>query len=735
MRETGELVKRLVGDKNVALQYVGVARVLLGRLISHLGTGVSGAQRFVLRDGTVIRAMRAGSQNIVEINVSGRKVCDPIHLIFLHGFLLKFTAPIVDDLVTLVMRPIEDPIEYFKQYTKSAADFDADYEMDSDAWGSAVVDRCGNKGPWYDPEPVAGDVNWYSDSLGPNYTLSWVGPKNRYFPRSIISNFSSPSGAFAGLSANLYYGGKQLAIAPGSVIGAAFHLTPAAGNSAAELRIRVATYVTRLQFKLYEALLPEDATTPKDPEAPSGVLQYPWVDKNGANADALTWTLMHTVNLDTDYKINTGVFFSQDASKVCFVAYGLAGARRLFNNYFYSDSKAFTVDFLTAAQAVVAVPNVEIDEDPATGDTITVLSSSIVSCSEVYDQEYPNDPILGAAASRTRAAIKYYTISMRQLTNDVNFFGYQPPTDVMLRFKGQFPLAVDFDAFGTPVVISADIELDPTSLEATRNGHGVSWDTGFSSSPPAPDPGPQCPLINLNLPAAGSTLGVYPVIPNVQQFEYDDVDARSGLTPVIAAANPTESISTFAYRVKYDLKVDGSLPIKLTEFKDRGRTKQYRSVMDVPRSSQLDIVLELLSDTWTGDLINRFARIQAMDLRKKLVLVYGWKNITNTTSEFQARLWDDGAEYLSNTAPFNFVSSTQAGTFHPTFSPITPTDPQLPTAPAGHLGVLPENHYLVFLQQGQVKLLRLKSDGTVVDFHSETKVPVDNDSIESIKTI
>lgn len=64
------LVKRYKGDREAAQQYLPVARTLLGRMLSYLGPGISGARRWVLPNGVVIRTLMAGNVPMVEIDVT-----------------------------------------------------------------------------------------------------------------------------------------------------------------------------------------------------------------------------------------------------------------------------------------------------------------------------------------------------------------------------------------------------------------------------------------------------------------------------------------------------------------------------------------------------------------------------------------------------------------------------------------------------------------------------------------
>ncbi|ULQ47396.1 hypothetical protein JN531_003725 [Flagellatimonas centrodinii] len=64
------LVKRYKGDREAAQQYLPVARTLLGRMLAYLGPGISGARRWVLPNGVVIRTLMAGNVPMVEIDVT-----------------------------------------------------------------------------------------------------------------------------------------------------------------------------------------------------------------------------------------------------------------------------------------------------------------------------------------------------------------------------------------------------------------------------------------------------------------------------------------------------------------------------------------------------------------------------------------------------------------------------------------------------------------------------------------
>lgn len=66
MRRTGEIVKRYSGDEEAAKQYLGVARVLLGRMKSYLA-GAYGSREWRLADGTVIVTKSIPSGDLVSI--------------------------------------------------------------------------------------------------------------------------------------------------------------------------------------------------------------------------------------------------------------------------------------------------------------------------------------------------------------------------------------------------------------------------------------------------------------------------------------------------------------------------------------------------------------------------------------------------------------------------------------------------------------------------------------------
>lgn len=69
MRQTGEVVKRYAGDEDAAKQYLGIARVLLGRMKAYLA-GAHGSKVWNLPDGTVIVTKSIPSGDLVEILVN-----------------------------------------------------------------------------------------------------------------------------------------------------------------------------------------------------------------------------------------------------------------------------------------------------------------------------------------------------------------------------------------------------------------------------------------------------------------------------------------------------------------------------------------------------------------------------------------------------------------------------------------------------------------------------------------
>jgi hypothetical protein len=185
MRHIGHLQKRIAGDRDLANRYLGLARVLLGRMNQSL-SGANGARTWRLLDGAEIRTVQSGAISIVEIDVT--KVigggCDPIPQVRLTGFIMTPRQS------RLVIRPLAmlSPIDNaFLQDKEKKYQF---WSLNKETKPAAIprkdakfyqwrpIDTCNRIVKWYNAHLESGNVDW----RGPRgIMLSWMGVPGRYF--------------------------------------------------------------------------------------------------------------------------------------------------------------------------------------------------------------------------------------------------------------------------------------------------------------------------------------------------------------------------------------------------------------------------------------------------------------------------------------------------------------------------------------------------------------------------
>lgn len=473
MREIQPVRFRLLGgDDLLAAQYESLSRTLLGRMKAYLD-GAAGFKQWQLKDGVRIRTLSGPAGDIVEIDVSqAGGGCTPLPTPFLHGFFTLpdsrvanydlyydlFATPLPSgpwkrevlfaiDSTSLdrrqILFPLPKPTTGYRLFTDKFVDKDLDKIADGIDYTSVKLllrDTCDHTRPWYREEPplVAGELNWFNESMGLKSVLSWHGPKqHRYWSMSAdaMNWFNGYPGSPAGRAATtdahivpprdydtgaiigntpeiyfwfnkaLFYGGFHYADAPGPVSGACFAKKPRSTNSP--------DMVTVLRVAVFD--FPTGNLTIYDSE-PTGTPDF---DNLQAGPKSFTWTQQYQVQATSQWNLPkptrgtalmTPTFFNASGTKLCFTV-------REYMSFNYPNPCAIAFDYYPNGVnfielGIVAPPNFEFFRNTAVleidvaAKTLTIAQGStgttVDSCPYRYgcvsDGQYqPNFTCYGAS--------------------------------------------------------------------------------------------------------------------------------------------------------------------------------------------------------------------------------------------------------------------------------------------------------------------------------------------------
>jgi hypothetical protein len=492
MKAIGPLLVATSGDRQVALDRLGLARSCLGRMKAYLG-GSDGAKTWRFSDGTVIRTRVAGANEIVNIDVRGVAAgCDPLDLDFLQGFFYSVT-PKFGEATSFVAAPSKDE-PGFDLWSDKRTTISEDPKKVSRGYKLAVVDACKNVGPWYE-QIVSGRLNWYSKELGLRWMISWRGPPSRYFffPDQINTTGSNIETLLTNqLGSALFYGGFVLTTleSDAKILGAAVEVV------GEEKHLLVAQYVNLTRFKIRRSSpLPKRIIFSK----------LKRLQKAELKGLPLTWTDVCEIDVPAvrgfvsaawPRQLLSPVLFSQDATKVAFTSRG-----------------GITSIIDPDGNSLIIAPH-ELNASTATLDgQVTVIQTEIIERAENrkhYKDFLPEETICSFLAEYTThssdgehaqthqvGAVKGRTLSYTLSPSiSVTPTGSLSEPLRAASYDIRWPVAIDFDHNNIPVVMESKIYQEPFRHTHDFEGSGFTsiwWWSKWPEDAPTPVPGPQTP--------------------------------------------------------------------------------------------------------------------------------------------------------------------------------------------------------------------------------------------------
>lgn len=307
MRYANELRLRFVGDPELAQQFIGRGRVLMGALLNQmqLSGNTLGSRQVQDADGVVYRVMVMGSVPILEIDVS------------------NVPARLADDPGTFVVWPAENANIYaFGDNPQVLLEPPGE---EAGIWRAVFFDDAAKPedadGGFYAPTfpdgvTRQGNVDWTASDG--TWSVRWHGPRSRYFPEPRTANNLQPAYGVFDAKTGVFMKGQLLVDVDdyASVIGeTSLYVKGAAVQrtaSAAKLIVVVARYIGDLSNtelnRVREWVLSFEIT-PNDPRAPEYSVVSGSARSLGARYDA------------EEYRSDHPWYFNDDASEARTIRY------------------------------------------------------------------------------------------------------------------------------------------------------------------------------------------------------------------------------------------------------------------------------------------------------------------------------------------------------------------------------------------------------------------------------